>query len=356
MTFLRRQDRWTAGALASGGQEKRNNMYILRTKPVFKETIWGGRRLKDDFGYDIPGDHTGECWAVSAHPDGEGSIVNGEYAGTPLSGLWSSHPELFGNYPLDRFPLLTKIIDAQADLSIQVHPDDTYAAEHENGSLGKMECWYIIDCVPGATIVIGHHAKTREELRDMVNGGRWKELIREVPIRKGDFFQIDPGTVHAIKAGTLILESQQSSDITYRLYDYDRLQNGKPRPLHLEKSLDVIEVPFVERRAIENGDDGSWMRLLYSCKYYKVWKGVSLGKEKTADGAKTQAAGAAKTHTADTAEIIPSPEFFLIGSVLSGEAVLGDEFFRKGDHFIIPSGYGPTPVTGDAEFIFSSPV
>ncbi|MBR6172525.1 MAG: mannose-6-phosphate isomerase, class I [Eubacterium sp.] len=306
-------------------------MEILRMKPVFKEAIWGGTRLRDDFGYDIPSDHTGECWAVSAHPDGEGSIDGGTYNGTPLSRLWASHPELFGNLPLDRFPLLTKIIDANGDLSIQVHPDDVYAAEHENGSLGKMECWYIIDCKEDATIVIGHNARTREELREMVEQGRWTELIREVPIKKGDFFQIDPGTVHAIKAGTLILESQQSSDITYRLYDYDRLQNGKPRPLHIEKSLDVIEVPFVERRA-EPATGDSWLRQLYSCKYYRVWKGNLAGSE-----------------------TLVQDEPFMIGSVLSGEAFLDGEAFRKGDHFIIPFGHPPVRVEGNAEFIFSAP-
>ena len=309
-------------------------MEILRTKPIFKEAIWGGTRLRDDFGYEIPSDHTGECWAVSAHPDGEGSIAGGTYDGMKLSGLWDTHPELFGNLPLDRFPLLTKIIDANGDLSIQVHPDDAYAAEHENGSLGKMECWYIIDCVPGATIVIGHNARTREELRAMVEEGRWNELIREIPIKKGDFFQIDPGTVHAIKAGTVILESQQSSDITYRLYDYGRLQNGKPRPLHIEKSLDVIEVPFKERRA-ESAAGDSWLRLLYSCKYYKVWKG--------------------DLNAPDHEETLVQDNPFMIGSVLSGEAKLDGEVFKKGDHFIIPAGYPPIKVTGEAEFIFSAP-
>ena len=306
-------------------------MEILRTKPIFKEAIWGGTRLRDDFGYEIPSDKTGECWAVSAHPDGEGSIAGGTFDGMKLSELWDTHPELFGNLPLDRFPLLTKIIDANGDLSIQVHPDDVYAAEHENGSLGKMECWYIIDCVPGATIVIGHNAKTREELRAMVEEGRWNELIREIPIKKGDFFQIDPGTVHAIKAGTMILESQQSSDITYRLYDYGRLQNGKPRPLHIEKSLDVIEVPFKERRA-EPASGDSWLQLLYSCKYYKVWKGSLNGKE-----------------------VLAQDEPFMIGSVLSGEAALDGEIFRKGDHFIIPFGHPPIEISGTAEFIFSAP-
>ena len=312
---------------SDGGTE---TMEILRMNPVFKETIWGGRRLHDDFGYDTPSNHTGECWAVSAHPDGEGSVCGGTYDGTPLSVLWKEHPELFGNLPLDRFPLLTKIIDANGDLSIQVHPDDVYAAEHENGSLGKMECWYILDCVPEATIVIGHNAKTHEELSDMVYGGRWDELIREVPIKKGDFFQINPGTVHAIKAGTLILETQQSSDITYRLYDYGRLQNGKPRELHIEKSLDVIEVPFVERRADASVGD-SWMKKLYACKYYKVWKGDLDGRE-----------------------TLNQTEPFMIGSVISGTARFDGETFKKGDHFIIPCGYPEIVLEGKAEFIFSA--
>ena len=120
------------------------------------------------------------------------------------------------------FPLLIKIIDAKSDLSIQVHPDNAYAKEHENGSLGKTECWYILDSEPGTQIVIGHHAKDKEELMQMVEEKRWKDLIREVPVKKGDFYQIDPGCVHAIKGGTVILETQQSSDITYRVYDYDR--------------------------------------------------------------------------------------------------------------------------------------
>jgi len=307
-------------------------MEILRMKPVFKETVWGGKRLHDDFGYDIMSNHIGECWAVSAHPEGEGTIDGGTYDGVRLSELWKTHPELFGNIHSDRFPLLTKIIDANADLSIQVHPDDVYAAEHENGSLGKTECWYVIDCLPGATIIIGHNAKTREELREMIENGRWSDLIREVPIKKGDFFQINPGTIHAIKAGTLILESQQSSDITYRLYDYDRLQDGKKRPLHIEKSMDVIEVPFVERK-VEPVTDRIWLKQLYSCDYYKIWKGDLDGEE-----------------------TLRQSQPFMIGSVLSGEASLDGETYKKGDHFIIPYGYPDIRMSGKAEFIFSAPM
>ena len=196
---------------------------ILFLEPVFKQMIWGGSRLKEQFGYDIPGEDTGECWAISAHPNGDCAIREGIYRGKTLSQLWASHPELFGNPQSDRFPLLIKIIDARDDLSIQVHPDDCYAREHENGSLGKTECWYILDCPQDAALVVGHNARTRQELAEMIHEGRWTELIRRIPVKKGDFIQINPGTVHAIQGGMMILETQQNSDITYRVYDYGRL-------------------------------------------------------------------------------------------------------------------------------------
>ena len=198
-------------------------MELLFMDPVFKEAIWGGTKLRDVFDYEIPSDTTGECWAISGHANGMSHVAGGRFDGKTLGELWKEEPEIFGNYPGSQVPLLIKIIDAKNDLSIQVHPDDAYAGEHENGSLGKTECWYVLDCEPGTEIVIGHNAKTHEELEDMVHNGRWSELIREVPVKKGDFIQIDPGTVHAIKGGITILETQQNSDITYRVYDYDRL-------------------------------------------------------------------------------------------------------------------------------------
>lgn len=216
-------------------------------RPVLQEKIWGGDRLGSLFGYAIPSDHTGECWAISGHPSGDCPVSGPEYEGETLGSLWKTRPELFGGIQGDTFPLLIKIIDAKDDLSIQVHPDDEYARVHENGSLGKTECWYVLDCDPGATIIIGHNAADAREMADMVDQGRWTELLREIPIQKGDFFQIDPGCLHAIKGGTLILETQQSSDVTYRFYDYDRLSGGRPRPLHIEESLAVTRSPFRPR-------------------------------------------------------------------------------------------------------------
>ena len=190
------------------------NKDIIFLNPVCTHNIWGGTRLNREFGYPIEGDDIGECWGISAHPSGDGTVRNGAFQGMKLSELWEKHPELFGDAGMDRFPLLVKIIDAKDDLSIQVHPDDAYAKVHENGSLGKTECWFILDCKENATLVAGHNAKTKEELEQMIHEGRWKEFIREIPIKPGDFIQIDPGTVHAIKGGTLLLETQQSSDIT----------------------------------------------------------------------------------------------------------------------------------------------
>ena len=337
-------------------------MDMIRLNPVFKQMIWGGNRMRSEFGYDIPGDDTGECWAISAHKNGDGTIANGEFRGKPLSWLWENHQELFGNSGetirkkqkaagIDReglpvFPLLTKIIDAKQNLSIQVHPDDVYAMSHENGSLGKTECWYILDADPGTNIIIGHNAKTREELTDMIKNHRWNEFIREIPVKKGDFFQIYPGTVHAIKGGTMILETQQNSDITYRVYDYDRLQNGKPRPLHVQQSIDVINVPFTGSTVEDTGDrltasagSSGTCTPLVRCGYYRVWKLDINGKD---------------SYIQDNA--------FLLCSVIDGEGSIartGDdanrkETIQKGDHFILPAGFGEFTLEGNISLICSS--
>lgn len=309
------------------------SMELLFLKPVFKQMIWGGNRMRAEYGYDIPGDDTGECWAISAHPNGDGEIANGRYSGMKLSELFDTHRELFGNISGAKFPLLTKIIDAKEDLSIQVHPDDTYAAEHENGSLGKMECWYILDCDEDATIIIGHNAKNRQELEDMINGKRWWEFIREIPVKKGDFFQINPGCVHAIKGGTMILETQQNSDITYRVYDYDRLQNGMPRELHVKQSIDVIKVPF-EPEVLGKGEQQSvntWFEQLITCEYYTVWKAELKGEETLVQDQK-----------------------FLLASAIEGSASIDGTPVKKGDHFIIPAEMKDMKVKGEASFIFSA--
>lgn len=309
------------------------NKEIIFCKPIFKQMLWGGNELQKKFGYDIPGDDTGECWGISAHENGDCEIASGEYAGIKLSELFSTHKrDLFGNIDYDKFPLLVKIIDAKDDLSIQVHPNDEYAKINENGAYGKTECWYILDCKEDATIVIGHYAKTKQEMKEMIQQGKWKSFIREIPIKKGDFFQIEPGTLHAIKGGTIILETQQNSDITYRVYDYDRLQNGVKRPLHIEKSIDVITVPFNENEDNNiKGRDKNPINQLENCDFYDVYKIDVNGKE--------------KLH-------ITAP--FLLMSVIEGNGKIDGIPINKGQHFILPNGYNDFVIEGDISIISST--
>lgn len=166
---------------------------LLRLEPVFQEKIWGGDRLRTVFHYDIPSDHTGECWAISGHPSGDCHVKNPEFAGETLGSLWKKRPDLFGNLPGDSFPLLVKIIDAKDDLSIQVHPDDSYAAVHEHGSPGvRRSAGMFWTATRGLPLSSGTTPRPGRRWAGMVEERRWKELIREVPIQKGDFFQINP--------------------------------------------------------------------------------------------------------------------------------------------------------------------
>ena len=305
---------------------------LIFTKPIFHEKIWGGRRLDTVFGYDIPDGAIGECWAISAHPAGDCVVEGDPYAGSTLSQLWDEHHELFGNAQGDRFPLLIKILDADGDLSIQVHPDDEYARVHENGSLGKCECWYVLDCEPGATIIVGQKAKDRAEFAQLVEEGRWGDLVNEVPIHKGDFFQIDAGTLHAIKAGTLILETQQSSDVTYRVYDYDRVQaDGTKRELHLEQSMDVVDYAAqAPTSGAITAPEVDGITRLESNERYTV-------ERVRVEGGRT----------------LPQPHDFMCVSVIEGAGSVNGQALRCGSHFVAPAGSGDLAFEGDMVLICS---
>lgn len=308
---------------------------IIELVPVFKEKIWGGRKLETEFGYEIPAGPVGECWAISAHPAGDDEIASGEYAGRTLSWLWDEHRELFGNCEGDRFPLLVKIIDAKDDLSIQVHPDNDYAAEHEDGSLGKKECWYVLSAEPGQTIVVGQRAHSREEFAQMVEEGRWSELLNEIPIKAGDFFQIDPGTVHAIKGGTVILESQQSSDVTYRVYDYDRKQDdGTLRPLHMQQALDVIDFDCAPLTSGEVELSGP-VTTLEQNECYTVDL-VRVGE----DGCPAELA-------------VETPHPFTCISVIEGEGVVNGREVKKGTHLLALSTCDTLELSGTMQVVLS---
>ncbi|XJZ26725.1 mannose-6-phosphate isomerase, class I [Bacillota bacterium Lsc_1132] len=312
-------------------------MQPLFLKPVFKERIWGGTALQEEFGYEIPSEKTGECWAISAHPNGPSIIENGPFAGKRLDELWKEQPELFGNPSEEVFPLLTKILDANMDLSVQVHPDDHYAKEFENGELGKTECWYVIDCKDDADIIIGHTAKTKEELIEQTKQGNWNELLRRVKIKPGDFFYIPSGTIHAICEGTVILETQQSSDTTYRVYDYDRRDDqGNLRELHLEKAIDVTTVPHqdaVSRPKVETRENTVITTFIES-EFFSVYKWDINGK------------------TSFTFN-----DQYLLLSVIAGEGTLeheGENYsLKKGTHLIVPVGFGEFVLDGKMRVMVS---
>lgn len=212
--------------------------------PYFRPKIWGGRKLNTIFNYDIPDGKVGEAWIISGYKDDASTVSDGQYKGMSLRDLYQQHSELFGNPKSKEFPLLVKFLDANDNLSVQVHPDDDYAAKVEHDS-GKTESWYVLQADPGAYLIYGHHAKSKEELKRMIDQGKWDELLRKVPIKAGDFFYVPAGTIHALTKGSLVIETQQSSDVTYRLYDYDRVdaKTGQKRELHTQKSIDVTIVP-----------------------------------------------------------------------------------------------------------------
>jgi len=223
-------------------------MYPLKFTKVLKEKVWGGREFEAFLGMSLtPGKTFGESWEVSAHTNGPSVVAEGPWAGRSLPELVAAYgDELLGRGMAARFggkfPLLIKYLDIHDKLSIQVHPDDAYALAKE-GEFGKSECWYILHASADAQLILGMApGVTAEVFADRSKNGQWDGLFRHVAVATGDFIHVTPGTVHASLTGSvLICEVQQNSDTTYRIYDFDRLENGVKRPLHLEKSLEVID-------------------------------------------------------------------------------------------------------------------
>lgn len=310
----------------------------LFLQSVMHEKLWGGRKLRDEFGYEIPSDKVGEYWAISAHPNGVSTVKNGRFAGQKLDTLYAEHRELFGNRSEPVFPLLTKILDADDWLSVQVHPDDAYGLKHE-GELGKTECWYIIAAEEGAEIIYGHNAKSKEELREQIESKKWDQLLTKLKVKAGDFFYVPSGTMHAIGSGILILETQQSSDTTYRVYDFDRKDDaGNLRELHLEKSIDVLNIGEpANSRPVNLQVDNLSSTLLVANDFFAVYKWELTGQ-------------ADFTKTAD----------YILNSVLNGQGQLtvDDQVYpiHKGDHFILPSDVASWKLEGhELELIVSHP-
>ena len=257
---------------------KKNKPLLLR--PSGKDYLWGGSRLNDEFEKGIDLSPLAETWECSTHPDGPSYVVDGEFNGKGLAEVLHVHPEYLGERHKGEstLPILIKFIDAKKDLSVQVHPTDEYAREKENGQLGKTEMWYVLDAGRDAKLVYGLKQDcTKEEIRAAIDNGTVMKYLQKVPIHKDDLFFIQAGTIHAIGAGALVAEIQENSNLTYRLYDYDRVgKDGKKRELHIEKALDVANLhssaePKQPLRVLKYRQ-GVASELLTRCKYFEVYR------------------------------------------------------------------------------------
>ena len=261
--------------------EKSDGACFVRMQPVFQDYIWGGTKIRDVLDKDIGTfDTVAESWELSAHKDGQSIISNGPYRGMRFSKyLKKIGKENLGwkiqNY--ERFPLMIKFIDASRNLSIQVHPQDEYSFKKEN-DYGKNEMWYIMEAEEGAFIYIGFKKDiTRAEIEERIANNTLEQVLNKIYVKPGESYYIEAGTVHAIGAGCLVCEVQQSSNVTYRLYDYGRLEkDGTPRKLHIDKALDVIDLNKKDVSAIQGGniisnDDYDEVSLA-ECKYFSVSK------------------------------------------------------------------------------------
>lgn len=254
-----------------------NKPFLLR--PAAKDYLWGGNRLNNEFAKDIDMDPLAETWECSTHPDGPSIVASGEYEGQSLIDVIKAHPDFLGSHPDTdgELPILIKFIDAKSDLSVQVHPDDEYAFAKENGQRGKTEMWYVLDAKEGTSLVYGLRQTTdKEVIRKAILDGNVEKYLQKVPVKKDDLFYIEAGTIHAIGAGALIAEIQENSNLTYRLYDYDREdKHGNKRELHIDKALDVANLKGMSEPKqpirVFKYSQGVARELLTRCKYFEVY-------------------------------------------------------------------------------------
>jgi len=251
-------------------------------KPAEKDYLWGGTRLKDDFSKETELDPLAETWECSTHPDGPSTVASGPFKGKALIDVLKENPDFIGTHPKlqseNGLPVLVKFIDAKNDLSVQVHPDDEYAKINENGSFGKSEMWYVVEAAKNAKLIYGFRTDIdKKTVIKALEEERLEHYLLSIPVNKGDVFFIPAGQVHAILSGCLIAEVQESSNLTYRLYDYNRIdKNGNKRELHIEKALDVINLKGSSKPEqpmhVFRFREGVMIEKLYDCKYFNVEK------------------------------------------------------------------------------------
>lgn len=251
-------------------------MEVMKLLPTGKDYLWGGTRLNREYGKNINLSPLAETWECSVHPDGPSYVANGEFKGKTLAEILKKYPNYVGTKnPNEEFPVLVKLIDAKEKLSVQVHPDDEYARKNENQN-GKTEMWYVIDADENASIVYGFkHQVTSEILRKAINGGNLDKYLQSVKVHKGDTYFVPAGTVHGIGKGILIAEIQESSNVTYRVYDYNRIdKNGKKRALHFDKAVNVMNMKVaseIRRKSrMVRYYPGCSREIICRCKYFET--------------------------------------------------------------------------------------
>lgn len=236
--------------------------------------------MNDEFEKGIEMYPLAETWECSTHPDGPSYVSGGSFDGETLADVIRVHPDYLGSRHAgeSELPILIKFIDAKKDLSVQVHPTDAYAREHENGQRGKTEMWYVLDAGKDASLIYGlRYGVSRQQMRQMIREGSVTKILQKVPVKKDDLFFIEAGTIHAIGAGTLVAEIQENSNLTYRLYDYDRVgKDGKKRQLHVDKALQVANLqgsaePRQPLRVLKYRQ-GVASELLCRCRYFEVYR------------------------------------------------------------------------------------
>lgn len=318
-------------------------MQPQKLKAPCKDYIWGGERLRNEYGKVSDKEKIAESWELSCHKDGESIIDGGDFNGMTLTQFIEKNGKRVLGTNCDKFeniPILIKLIDAKDNLSVQVHPNNEYAMRVE-GEYGKTEMWYIVDCTEGAELLYGFkHNISKDEFVQRIKENTLLEVTNNVPVHKGDVFFIESGTLHAIGKGILIAEIQQNSNTTYRIYDYGRVgADGKPRQLHVDKAVEVTELtpPKYDTKPIGKPENfGRAVKtLLSSCEYFNV----------------------NKLEVSEKAEIDVTEKSFNSLLVLDGECFLTNGEFsmklKKGESCFIPAGCGKLELIGKSEIILT---
>ena len=326
-----------------------NKPFLL--KPASKDYLWGGKRLKEEYHKESSLQVLAESWECSVHPDGPSLVAGGEHRGQTLKSVLEKNPDFLGTHP-DKslgLPILVKLIDAKENLSVQVHPDDAYAALHENGSLGKTEMWYVLEAEENAELTFGFvRDMDQETLLHALETGAVEKYLQRIRIKKDDVFYVTAGMVHGIGAGTVIAEIQENSNITYRLYDYDRVdKNGKARELHINKALDVVELKAAvqprQPMRILKYKRGCASEFLCRCKYFQVERmllNTQVDDIKVAYGTDST-----------SFEVLLCVEGFGSLSERSEDCVENSINFRKGDCIFVPADSVELYLTGNAQLL-----